>query len=116
MAKILIVDDEEGVCSVLRRLLVKNGHKCSLASDTKIRKGCVQCNKTGYKGRLGIFDVFQVDGELKRMIHREATGTELMRAAKVEGMTTLSLLINSDFLLPQFYQELLGPSWPELPA
>jgi hypothetical protein len=55
----------------------------------QIGKGCDQCNHTGYKGRVGIFEVFQMDGELKKMIHREATETELMRAAKVEGMTTL---------------------------
>lgn len=35
MAKILIVDDEDGVRNVLRRLLEQKGHKCSLASDSR---------------------------------------------------------------------------------
>ena len=51
--------------------------------------GCDQCSKTGYSGRIGIFEVFQMDGELKKMIHRDATEQELVRRAQWAGMTTL---------------------------
>ena len=51
--------------------------------------GCEKCNKTGYSGRTGIYEVFQVDDELKKMIRRDATEIEFMRAARWAGMTTL---------------------------
>ncbi len=51
--------------------------------------GCRKCNHTGYKGRLGIFEIFLVDGELRRMIRGNASESELMRSAKQSGMTTL---------------------------
>lgn len=51
--------------------------------------GCRKCNNTGYKGRLGIFEIFLVDGELRRMIRADASESELMRSAKQSGMTTL---------------------------
>jgi type II secretory ATPase GspE/PulE/Tfp pilus assembly ATPase PilB-like protein/FixJ family two-component response regulator len=51
--------------------------------------GCRKCNNTGYKGRLGIFEIFLVDGELRRMIRNDASESELMRSAKQSGMTTL---------------------------
>ncbi|MEJ2642456.1 MAG: ATPase, T2SS/T4P/T4SS family [Desulfosarcinaceae bacterium] len=52
-------------------------------------KGCDRCNRSGYKGRIGIYEIFQVDGELKRMIHQDATEPELLHAARLTGMTTM---------------------------
>ncbi|WP_319405323.1 ATPase, T2SS/T4P/T4SS family [uncultured Desulfosarcina sp.] len=51
--------------------------------------GCDRCNHSGYKGRIGVYEIFQVDGEIKRMIHRDATEPELLHAARLTGMTTL---------------------------
>ncbi len=51
--------------------------------------GCDRCGQTGYKGRTGVFEVFQIDGELKKMIHRDATEAELVQAARLAGMRTL---------------------------
>jgi type II secretory ATPase GspE/PulE/Tfp pilus assembly ATPase PilB-like protein/FixJ family two-component response regulator len=51
--------------------------------------GCRKCNNSGYKGRLGIFEIFLVDGELRRMIRGNVSESELIRSAKQSGMTTL---------------------------
>jgi type II secretory ATPase GspE/PulE/Tfp pilus assembly ATPase PilB-like protein/FixJ family two-component response regulator len=51
--------------------------------------GCRKCGNSGYKGRLGIFEIFLVDGELRRMIRANASESELMRSAKQSGMNTL---------------------------
>ncbi len=51
--------------------------------------GCEKCNNSGYKGRIGIYEIFQVDAEIKRMIHQGATEPELLHAAKLTGMKTL---------------------------
>ncbi len=52
--------------------------------------GCEHCDYTGYSGRIGIFEVFQIDGELRKMIHRGGTETELVKAALWGGMKTLA--------------------------
>jgi len=51
--------------------------------------GCDHCNCSGYKGRIGIYEIFQVDAEIKRMIHQDATESELLHAARLIGMTTM---------------------------
>jgi len=52
-------------------------------------KGCEACDKTGYKGRMGIHELLIGSDEMKRMIQKHAT-VELMREqAMKEGMTTL---------------------------
>ncbi|MBU1172651.1 MAG: Flp pilus assembly complex ATPase component TadA [Proteobacteria bacterium] len=51
--------------------------------------GCESCNFTGYSGRIGIFEVFPVNGEIKQLIHQGAGESDLNRVAKFSGMTTL---------------------------
>ena len=52
-------------------------------------KGCEACDKTGYKGRMGIHELLVGSDEMKRMVQKHAT-VELMREqAMKEGMTTL---------------------------
>jgi type II secretory ATPase GspE/PulE/Tfp pilus assembly ATPase PilB-like protein/FixJ family two-component response regulator len=52
-------------------------------------KGCEACYNTGYSGRTGIFEVFAMNNELKRLISNNATEDELQRVAKDNGMSTL---------------------------
>jgi type II secretory ATPase GspE/PulE/Tfp pilus assembly ATPase PilB-like protein/FixJ family two-component response regulator len=51
--------------------------------------GCKKCHDSGYKGRLGLFEIFLVDSEMRRMMRSDASERELMRTAKQSGMTTL---------------------------
>jgi type IV pilus assembly protein PilB len=51
--------------------------------------GCVRCNHTGYRGRLGIYEVMPVTDELRRMILARASADELRVQARAEGMRTL---------------------------
>lgn len=52
-------------------------------------KGCQHCRNTGYLGRMGIFEVFSMSGQMKTLIANRATDTELRQVAIREGMTTL---------------------------
>lgn len=52
-------------------------------------KGCRECRQTGYKGRQGIFEIFPLSQELKRMISAQSASTEMRQVAIREGMTTL---------------------------
>jgi len=51
--------------------------------------GCERCNQTGYKGRVGLYEVMEVTEELRELILVGASGLELKRKAIESGMITL---------------------------
>jgi type IV pilus assembly protein PilB len=52
-------------------------------------KGCSKCNNTGYKGRVGLYEVMEVTEDLRELILVGASALELRRKAVDEGMITL---------------------------
>jgi len=52
-------------------------------------KGCRECNNTGYRGRLGIFEVMAVSSDIRELILDRAPTDALAKAAKDAGMMTL---------------------------
>jgi type IV pilus assembly protein PilB len=52
-------------------------------------KGCGTCNKNGYKGRLGLYEVMEVSDELRELILVGASALELKKKALDLGMMTL---------------------------
>ncbi|MEZ5292146.1 MAG: type IV-A pilus assembly ATPase PilB [Vicinamibacterales bacterium] len=52
-------------------------------------KGCEKCNRTGYKGRVGLYEVMEIGEELRELILVGASALELRRKAIEEGMITL---------------------------
>jgi type IV pilus assembly protein PilB len=52
-------------------------------------KGCEKCNNTGYKGRVGLYEVMEVTEDLRELILVGASAMELRRKAVEEGMLTL---------------------------
>jgi len=52
-------------------------------------KGCNKCNGTGYRGRVGIYEVMIVSETLKNLCVERATSDEIKRVAVEEGMMTL---------------------------
>ncbi|MBI2347060.1 MAG: Flp pilus assembly complex ATPase component TadA, partial [Deltaproteobacteria bacterium] len=52
-------------------------------------KGCDTCNKTGYKGRVGLHELLVATAEIKRLIQARASVPEILKVAVNEGMTTL---------------------------
>ncbi len=51
--------------------------------------GCARCRKTGYWGRIGIYEVLEVSKTIQNMIHTGAPEHEIKTQAVKEGMTTL---------------------------
>jgi len=51
--------------------------------------GCPQCHDTGFRGRLGIYEVMEVTPELRRLIHRGAAAHELRAQMTAAGVATL---------------------------
>jgi len=52
-------------------------------------KGCDVCNNTGYKGRVGLFELMTINDQLRELIVSNASVDELRNAAKELGMVTL---------------------------
>jgi type II secretory ATPase GspE/PulE/Tfp pilus assembly ATPase PilB-like protein len=52
-------------------------------------KGCAKCNDTGYKGRVGIYEVLENSPAIQDLINKRATSDAIEEQAKKEGMTTL---------------------------
>lgn len=53
--------------------------------------GCDKCNKTGYKGRIGLHELMVADDELKKLIQERARVAELFATAVEGGMRTLKM-------------------------
>lgn len=52
-------------------------------------KGCEACRETGYKGRLGVFEVFKMSETMGKLLISKVTMDEIQRAAILEGMITM---------------------------
>jgi len=51
--------------------------------------GCDECNHTGYKGRIGIYEVLGVSIPIQKMITANATSEQIQEQAIADGMTTM---------------------------
>jgi len=52
-------------------------------------KGCATCNNTGYKGRIGLYEVMEITDEIRELILIGASALELRKKAIEDGMITL---------------------------
>ncbi|KXJ98820.1 MAG: type IV-A pilus assembly ATPase PilB [Acidobacteria bacterium OLB17] len=71
--------------------LVEVGFKPEEVGDLRLYKGrgCQACNNTGYKGRVGLYEVMEITDELRELIIIGASAMELRRKAIELGMITL---------------------------
>ncbi len=51
--------------------------------------GCERCRQTGYKGRMGIFELFEIDDEVRHMVNNRTSTMALRKRARELGMRTL---------------------------
>ena len=52
-------------------------------------RGCVNCSKSGYKGRLGIFELMVMNNKIRELAFQGAATTDIRRAAVSTGMTVM---------------------------
>jgi type IV pilus assembly protein PilB len=73
--------------------LVQAGFSAEDAKSVVPKKGngCEKCNNTGYKGRVGLYEVMDITDELRELVLVGASGLELRRKAIEEGMLTLRM-------------------------
>jgi len=71
--------------------LMEVGFTADEAKDLKTfkGKGCSTCNNTGYKGRIGLYEVMEVNDDIRELILIGASSLELRKKAIEDGMITL---------------------------
>jgi len=74
-----------------QQALIDAGYTPEEAKTTKIYhgKGCTTCGKRGYKGRTGLYEVMEINDELRELILVGASALELKKKAIEQGMITL---------------------------
>ena len=79
------------VLEIPEQALIDAGYTPEEAKTTKIYhgKGCSTCNKGGYRGRAGLYEVMEINDELRELILVGASALELKKKAVEQGMLTL---------------------------
>ncbi len=52
-------------------------------------KGCKECDRTGYKGRLAVYELLSADAAVKRLVQTRAPVADILATALASGMRTL---------------------------
>ena len=76
------LDDED-----LKLLDIKEGEKIEIYDKV----GCPTCNNTGYKGRIGIYEIMEVTKGLAHIIAKNGNAEDISNFALSEGMNTLAM-------------------------
>jgi len=72
---------------ILRALNIQESEAAAIPFYKSV--GCDQCNHTGYRGRIGIYEVMRVTDKLRRLISTKAPEDQIREAAVTGGMITL---------------------------
>ena len=86
-----ICKDCKQAIDVPKQALIDIGFSPEDAGNIRVQKGrgCGTCNNSGYKGRVGLFEVMEISEEIREMILTGCSAMELRRQAIEEGMLTL---------------------------
>lgn len=52
-------------------------------------QGCAFCNGTGYRGRIGVYEIMSISPEIRKVIAAGGSADEIQKVALAEGLTTL---------------------------
>jgi len=76
---------------ILPQALIDAGYTKDEADKTVIQhgRGCSTCNNTGYKGRVGLYEVMEINDDLRELILVGASALEIKKKALETGMITL---------------------------
>jgi type IV pilus assembly protein PilB len=80
------------ICPNCRRTVRVDGRRVGLAggeAEVFEAVGCPRCRQTGYRGRIGLFEVMEITDEIRSLIVRRASAHEIASLAVAQGMRTL---------------------------
>ena len=115
LARKTCIECRETDPDVTPKALADFGFTVEQASRAKVQrgKGCPKCKNTGYKGRMGIYEILNVTKPIKEAILRQATTPELKKIATDEGFRTMQdmgreLILTGDLNFREFDRVLSG--------
>jgi general secretion pathway protein E len=71
---------------IIKRLFAKEGVDIS---DYMRGSGCEECFSTGYRGRIGVFELLEINDPIRRLINRSASAFEIQEEAIKHGYSTM---------------------------
>lgn len=77
---------KDNIITVLGDLLPDKFHNNQTPIKLFKGEGCTECNFTGYRGRVAIFEVLKISAQINRMILKMASAREIVEQSKKEGM------------------------------
>lgn len=102
------------LCPECKRKREIKAEEAALLKDSSITHiyepvGCPRCGNTGYKGRTAIYEIIEIDSDLRRMISEGRTTEEIRDFAKEHGATFLedsirTLIGNGTTSMSEFYR------------
>lgn len=80
---------------VAQRLVRRLCHECRHpagegSAGACVAVGCLACDQTGYKGRVGVFEVLPIDPTIQAMIHSRAPAEQIRAKARASGLRVLA--------------------------
>ena len=72
-----------------RETLEASGFDVTSGFDAQEPAGCARCAFSGFRGRIGLYEVMVITDELRRMILEKASADELRESARIGGMRSL---------------------------
>jgi type II secretory ATPase GspE/PulE/Tfp pilus assembly ATPase PilB-like protein len=78
---------------IIKKAFAKNGNErlknFNEKSEVVYPDKCAACNSTGYSGRVGVYELFEIDPELEKLIQRSPAISDVREMAVAKGMITL---------------------------
>jgi len=115
LARKTCMECREADPDITPKALADFGFTVEQASRAKVQrgKGCPKCKDTGYKGRMGIYEILNVTKPIKEAILRKATTPELKKIATDEGFRTMQdmgreLILTGDLNFREFDRVISG--------
>ena len=84
---------EKKLRTAIASMNMKQRAKLKIDENTPLKifkgTGCSKCSQTGYKGRIGLYEVLEMNNKIREMLLKNATSAEIEKVAIESGMKTL---------------------------
>jgi general secretion pathway protein E len=80
---------EPRLLKMAQEICIERGFTAPIMPEFHVPVGCAACGQTGYRGRVGVFEVLRVDDRLQSLVRREPDPQKMLDVAREGGMTTM---------------------------
>ena len=84
-------EELEKIKNILKKMSEIYLKKPTISDNLTLAKaqGCKACNETGYKGRIGVFEIFKIDDDVEKLILSGPTELDIKEISRKKGMVNL---------------------------